>query len=66
MEPGEASVGFGMRFGMSDDGTARDVPLSKTMRYCGDDVGSNGISMTVPARLCPDEGSNARTLVPGG
>ena len=62
----EMAVGLGMRLGMSVDDTEREVPSSKIMRYCGDEFGSNGISMTVPARFCPDDGLTARTLVPGG
>ncbi len=55
-----------MRAGMSADETAREVPSSKIMRYCGDDVGSKGMSITVPERLRPEGESTARTLVPGG
>jgi len=51
---------------MSVADTARVVPLSNMMRYCGDDVESKGMSIMVPARLRPEEGSMARTLVPGG
>jgi hypothetical protein len=51
---------------MSAADTARVVPSSNMMRYCGDDVESKGMSITVPTRLRLDEGSTASTLVPGG
>ncbi len=66
VESDETVVGFGMRDGMSGADTARVVPLSNMMRYCRDDVGSSGMSITVPARLRPEDGLVLRTLVPGG
>ena len=65
-ESGEAWTGLGMRDGMSLDKTAWDVPSSNIMRYWGDEVGSKGISITVPARLRPNGRVVSRTLVPGG
>ncbi len=51
---------------MSAADTDHVVPLSNMMRYCGDDVGSKGMSIMVLARLRPDKGLMARTLIPGG
>ena len=66
VESDDTGRGFGIRDGMSDAGTAREVPSSKMMRYWGDVVESNGISMTVPARVGPVGDLVSRTLVPGG
>ena len=66
MESGVTGAGLGMRDGMLAADTARVVPSSNMMRYCGDDVGLKGMSITVPSRLGPDEGSMSRTIVPGG
>ena len=66
VESDTTEAGIGMRDGMLAADTARVVPSSNMMRYCGDDVESKGMSITVAARLCPEEGSMARTLVPGG
>jgi hypothetical protein len=63
---GEAWMGLGIRDGMSLDKTAWDVPSLNITRYWGDEVGSKGISITVPARLRPDGRVVLRTLVPGG
>ena len=46
MEVGLA--GLGMREAILDAGTDLMVPSSKRMTYCGDVVGSMGMSMTVP------------------
>jgi hypothetical protein len=51
---------------MSGADTACVVPLSNMMRYCRDDMGSSGMSITVPARLRPEDGLVSRTLVLGG
>jgi hypothetical protein len=41
-------AGLGMREAILDAGTDLVVPSSKRMTYCGDVVGSMGMSMTVP------------------
>jgi hypothetical protein len=66
MESGETVVGFRIKDGMSVAGTACVVLSSKMMRYWGEELGSSGISITVPARLHWDDGLMLRTLVPGG
>ena len=51
---------------MSAVAMARVVPSSNIMRYWGEEPGSNGMSITVPARFCPGEELMSRTCVPGG
>ncbi len=59
-------TGLGIKSGILEAGTERVVPLSNIIRYCGDMDWSNGISITVPARVDRDVGSTSSTLVPGG
>ena len=66
VESDDTVVGFGMRDGMSDATNARVVPSLNMMKYCGEVVGSNSMSITVPARLSPEDGLMLRTLVSGG
>ncbi len=59
--------GLGMRVGISQAGTDLVEPLLKRIKYCGDMVGSSGVSTMVPERwimLLLELGSS--TLVPGG
>ncbi len=42
-------IGLGIRAGVMAEETKRVVPSSNMMRYCGDDEGSIGMSMTMPA-----------------
>jgi len=53
-------AGVGMRDGMPAADTARVIPSSNMMRYCGDDVESKGMSITVPAPRRVD-GEDPRT-----
>ena len=66
MESDKTGAGLGMRDGMLAVNTACVVTSLNMIRYCGDDVGSRGMSITVPARLRPNEGLMPRTLVPRG
>ena len=59
--------GLGMKDGMFRAGTDLVEPSSNRMRYCGEVVGSIGMSMTVPGRQTVsllELGSS--TQVPGG
>ncbi len=40
---------------MSAAAMVRVVPSSNMMRYWGEEPGSSGMSITVPARFCPGE-----------
>ncbi len=58
-------TGLMIRAGVSEAETNGVVPLSNMMRYCGDDEGLIGISMTVPVHVVCDDGLNSSTQVPG-
>ena len=61
------TCGIGMRDAILDAGTNFVVPLLNWMRYCGEVVGSIGMSMTVPdQRMALLLGLGSTIQVPGG
>ena len=43
-----------------------EEPSSNWIKKCGDELGSKGISMTVPTQMCPVIGLTLAKHVPGG
>jgi hypothetical protein len=60
------TVGFGISDGMLAAEMERVVPSSHMTRYCGDEAGSRGVSITVPEWVCPEVEYTSNTCVTGG
>jgi hypothetical protein len=56
-------TGLGIRAGILAEETNQVVPLLNMMRYCGDDKGLIGISMTMPACVAEEEERKPSSLI---